>query len=450
MDESKLEEIYQYIDNKINHSVDSVSQELIHPKKDLKIKLLYIKTLCDPEKIQRDVVKPFFESDSIKSYLKSLEGYKEYEDKEKALNDLVRGNIVLFIEDEILLLNMGKNPNNAILDASVETTIQGPQNALSEDLITNINLIRSRYHQTSLVVEKCDPVGENDKMDLVLLYDNDKAKSEIVNEVKKRLKKIKNVTIQSVGELQREFDTRGKTLFPTYMITERPDRIVYNLAKGKVVLMLAGTPFVMVVPAVFFDFMRSMEDLYQPYWVSKFLVILRYTGLFVSLLLPSAYIGISSFNPEIFRIQLTLSIAGSRLAVPYPSFVEVLFMLLMMELLVEASIRLPKTIGSTATTVGGLILGQAAVEAGLVSNIMIIIVAAVAISNFVVPINEMSFSMRVVKYLLLTITALTGIIGLIVGFLGLIIYLAGLKSFKEPYFRLRYDENPETTNISKE
>ncbi|GAA3328943.1 hypothetical protein GCM10020331_074960 [Ectobacillus funiculus] len=149
----------------------------------------------------------------------------------------------------------------------------------------------------------------------------------------------------------------------------------------------------------FYDFMNSMEDNYRSYWITKSTKILRYTGLLISLILPGTYVAVTSFNPEIFRVQLALSVAGSRVGVPYPSYLEVLFLLLIMELLIEASIRLPKSISGTATTVGGLILGTAATEAALASNIMIIIVSAVAISNFAIPINEMSFAIRVTKIL---------------------------------------------------
>jgi hypothetical protein len=224
------------------------------------------------------------------------------------------------------------------------------------------------------------------------------------------------------------------------MITERTDRIALNLAQGKMVILIEGSPFGLILPAVFFDFMSSMEDLYQPYWVSRFLITLRYLGLFISLLLPGLYVAITSYNPEVFQVQLALGIAGSRSSVPYPSYLEVLFMLIMMELLTEASIRLPKSIGSTATTVGGLILGQAATEAGLVSNIMIIIVSAVAISNFVIPINEMSFSMRVMKYIILLLAAMTGMIGLVIGLMGLLLFLVRLDSFGKPYLKMFFGE----------
>jgi len=200
--------------------------------------------------------------------------------------------------------------------------------------------------------------------------------------------------------------------------------------------LISGTPFAVVLPTVMKDFMASMEDIYQTFWVTKFLQMLRYIGFFTSLILPGLYVAVTSYNPELFRVQLAISIAGSRTGVPYPSFIEVTIMLIMMEMLTEASIRLPKAIGPTATTVGGLILGQAATEAGLVSNIMIIIVSTVAISNFVVPINAFSFTLRIMKYIVLAFATIFGLVGVVVGFMILVAYMVKLDSFGTPFLTL--------------
>ncbi|MFC0273977.1 spore germination protein [Metabacillus herbersteinensis] len=163
--------------------------------------------------------------------------------------------------------------------------------------------------------------------------------------------------------------------------------------------------------------------------------------MLLTITLPALYIAIVSYNPVIFRIQLTTSIAGSRAAVPYPSFIEVFIMLFLIEALVEASIRLPKSIGPTATTVGGLILGQAAQQAGLIGSIMIIITSTVAISNFVIPINAMSFAIRVVKYPLIILAIFFGITGVISGVYCFLLYLANMRSFGEPYLRIFIGED---------
>src|SRR5690606_19316393 len=174
---------------------------------------------------------------------------------------------------------------------------------------------------------------------------------------------------------------------------------------------------------------------YHSFWISNFLRTLRYVGLLVCILLPGLYVAVTSDSPEILRVELALTIAGSRVGVPYPPYIEVLFMLFFMELLVEASIRLPKAMSSTPTTVGGLILGTAATEANLTSNIMIIIISAVAISTFVIPINEMSFAIRTVRLALIIFASIFGLAGVVLATIGFLMYLVNLNSYGEPYLR---------------
>ncbi|UII57106.1 spore germination protein [Cytobacillus spongiae] len=437
------EEVNQrFFKEKLEGSIDCMFQELsLHGQR---VDLIYLKSICDTDKVHQMLVKPFFEINEHRkfdSYVQSLDATKPFETNHAALSDVLRGSVVLVGPFHTYVIDLKKYINQGVKDANVETTIQGPQTALSEDIAINMNLIRHRYHQPSLKIEN-EQVGSVLNMEVILIYDSNKVQPEILQKIKEKIASIKNDNriVQSPGEFHRLLTPKKRTLFPVYMISERTDRIALNLSEGKVVLLIEGSPFALILPAVFFDFMSSMEDFYQPYWVSKFLLSLRYIGLFISLVLPGFYIGITSYNPELFQVQLALGIAGSRAAVPYSSYLEVFFMLFMMELLTEASIRLPKSIGSTATTVGGLILGTAATEAGLVSNIMIIIVSAVAISNFVIPINEMSFAMRVMKYIIAVLATVTGLIGIVVGMLVLITYLIRLDSFGQPYLRLYFSE----------
>jgi hypothetical protein len=429
-------ESLQWLEEKLGTSPDVVSKEVESDETD--IHFLYIKSICDEEKIRDELLKPYFEIGSVKKYedyLLSLPYAKEYKTDKAALSDITHGTIAVFVGENIYLFNVKKAANAAISDATVETVIQGPQKALSEDLGLNLNLIRHRYHQDTLRIEQ-GVVGSVGKLATAIVYDEKLVDKDVLREVRDAMAKVDTEIVQAAGQLHQHLTKQKRTLFPTIMITERPDRVAYNLTQGKVIILLEGTGYALIGPAVFYDFMSTMEDIYQPFWISRFLIWLRYFGLLVSLTLPSIYVGVTAFNPELFRVQLALSIAGSRISVPYPAYAEVLFMLIVMEILTEASVRLPKAIGPTATTVGGLILGQAATEAGLVSNIMIIIVSAVAISNFVVPINPMSFAMRIVKYLLLAITTLIGLTGLVVGLVGLVAYLVSLDSFGRPFLKL--------------
>lgn len=437
-------EIKQWIKNKLSLSSDFESGEM--KTSEMKAQIFFIKSICKEDSIQKYIISPFFKTEKIEGYvryIRSFPGYKEPKDKQEVLDKLLTGFVAIFINEEILLFEANNIEASSITEANVELSVQGPKDALNEKLNTNLNLIRHRYHSDALKVEQ-QTIGELSKIKAAIVYDQTFVDQAILTDVKNKISSLELDILQSAGQLHQVLTKQKWSLFPTMLITERPDRIAKNLSEGKVVILFASSPFALIVPSVFFDFFSSMDDIYQLPGVGRFLSLLRYIGLFVTTMLPALYVAITSYNPELLRIQLALSIAGSRATVPYPSYLEILFMLLAMEFLIEASIRLPKTIGPAATTVGGLILGQAATEAGLVSNIMIIIVAVVAISNFVIPINSMGFAIRVVKYPILLLAVFWGLMGVVVGFIGLILHLANLRSFGAPYLRLfKVDQHKE-------
>mgnify|MGYP005828329193 CR=1 FL=1 len=433
---SDVEEELEWLINELKPSSDILHKPL--RLEDKQAELVYIKSVVDGAQLQQIVIKPFFELASdqhVEAYLKSLPNQQEFTSKEQVLLELTKGSVVVKLKDELLLFDIKKVNTDTVRETNIEPTIMGPQYALSEDLVTNLNLIRQRYHNSSLTVETVE-VGKKSNQSLAIIYDEEYVLAGVLKQIKSQLDSLDEPVIQTTTQLQRFINKQKRSLIPIMMMTERTDRVVYNLAGGKVVLLLDGSPTTIIAPAIFWDFMTSMEDNYGMYWVTKFSKLLRYLGLFVSLILPGLYVAATSFNPEVFRVELALSIAGSRIGVPYPSFVEVLFMLIFMELLTEASIRLPKAVTGTATTVGGLILGTAATEATLASNIIIIIVGAVAISTFVIPINEMSFAIRFMRYVLLLFATVAGLAGLTLGLIGLLMYVTNRDSFGEPYFKI--------------
>lgn len=405
---------------------------------DNKVYLFYLKTVVDGNKLHTIVIKPFFEmksNESFQSYIESLPEQVEMTSGEELQIKLTKGAVLLSIEDQFYLLDIKLVNSDAVQQTIIEPTVYGPQLALSEDLDTNLNIIRQRYHAPTLMIEMHD-MKEKSRPQVSIMYDEKTVKKSVLRNIKKKLNSLEAPLIQSAGDLQLQLNGSKVSLFPTLILTERPDRITYNLAAGKVVLMIDGSPQAVIAPIVFFDFMVSMEDSYHTFWITTFTLVLRYLGLVICLVLPAMYVAVTSYTPDVLRTELALTVAGSRLGVPYPSFVEVIFMLLFMEFLIEASMRLPKAISATATTVGGLILGTAATEAALTSNIMIIIVSAVAITSFVIPISEMSFAIRICRYLLIFYTTLFGTIGLILGALGLLMFLTNKRSFGEPYLKM--------------
>ena len=431
-----LHEMISLITQEFQTSFDFVEKTLQIDEKTAQ--LLYIKTVVNGTDLQECVIKPFFELPTehhYKAYLTSLPQQQELKGKEQILDEMTRGSIVVIVQGSILLLDIKKVNTDSVQQVNLEPTLQGPELALSEDIATNINLIRQRYHSPSLTIEM-QQIGQRSNQSLAIVYDSQSVNQAVLEIIKKKIESLHSPLIQTTAEMQRLLNDKKRSLLPTSMLTERTDRIIYNISGGKVVLLLDGNPVSLIAPAVFFDFMSATEDNYRPFWVTMFNKILRYLGLIICLTLPALYVAISSYNPEVFRFELALSVSGSRIGVPYPSFIEVLFMLIVMELLIEASIRLPKVIAGTATTVGGLILGTAATEAALTSTIMIIIVSAMAISTFVIPINELGFAIRIIKYGVLLFATIGGLLGLVLFLLGFIMYMANMDSFGEPYFKL--------------
>ncbi|SDX19238.1 spore germination protein [Paenibacillus sp. CF384] len=401
----------------------------------LTIEIAYISTLCDESKVSDFILVPFTKQEHpFEELVLTNPVFKRLDDPAKWAATILHGFVLLQLNGNIFQLDAARIIRNENPQTMVETVIAGPQIALSEDLIDSVNIIRSRYPNPELAVEE-RTVGTMSKTRVLMLFDKRRVDPTVLTGVREKLDRVSIPMISATGELARALGDRYR-LFPTMMLTERPDRVCTGIQNGKIILLIQGSMFALILPATFFDFMNAVDDHYDSFWMTRLLLILRYLAVILTVALPALYVAIVSYNPELFRVQLTFSIAGSRSAVPYPSFIEVFIMLFMIEALIEASVRLPKYIGSTATTVGGLILGQAAQQAGLVSSIMIIVTSVVAISNFVIPVNNMSGSIRFLKYPLIFPAIFFGISGVTIGLFCYLVYLADMRSFGKPYFRI--------------
>jgi spore germination protein len=400
--------------------------------------LIYFKSMCDPVMINDNLINRFYELNSLDLYdqfIRSFPSSLEPKDEQELLRNILRGCVAIFIRDNVLLFDAVLVNAGSIQPASTENVIQGPDDSFTENIEVNLNLIRHRYQTVNLKTEFMT-VGKISQTRIIIMYDACKVEETVLQELRKRLSELKADIVQSASEIERHTMHPRFRLYPTLMLTERPDRAVLNISQGKIAVLMDSTGYALLLPAIFNDFFTAMDDKIQLPPIGWFLKGIRYIALFITVLMPSLYVAFTSYNPEILRMQVTLLIAGSRATVPYPSFFEVIFMLLAMEFLTEASVRLPKAIGQTATTVGGLILGTAATEAGLVSNIMIILVSAVAITNFVIPITMMSSGIRVTKYLFIVLATFFGLVGIVLGIVAMIMYLTSLRSFGKPYLKM--------------
>lgn len=395
------------------------------------LKFYYISTLVDPKYISENI-KIAFNSHSVNfdNYFQDLASQLE---AKKALQSVLDGNIVALYKNNFYEISEGKKQEGrSVATVERESALEGSLSGLIEKIDANINLIRQYYNTDDLIV-KLFSIGTKSKAKVSILYDKKLVDMQMIDITSQKLNNLNAPIIQTLSELQ-QYLLEGQALIPRLAITERPDKAARELSRGKMVILLNGTPSALIGPTTFHDFMKTVDDYALLPFPSIFLIALRYAALFVSIVAPGLYVGFTAYNPEIFRVQLALSIAGDRSGISYPSFLEVLIMLITMEVLMEASLRLPKTIGGTVTTVGGLILGQAATQAQLVSNIMVIVVSAVVISNFVIPTAAMNFAIRLIKYMVLIMATLGGIFGLMVGVITTANYLFSLHSFNTPFF----------------
>ncbi|MGN7454724.1 spore germination protein [Paenibacillus pasadenensis] len=397
----------------------------------------FIATLVDESKVSDMVLVPFAKEEvPFDELLRRNPNFQPLDDPARWTDSLLRGFVLVKLNSAIYKMDAARIIRNSTPETTVESTIEGPQIALSEDLMDSINMIRSRYASPDLLEEEFT-VGSLSKTRVVMLYDQVRVDPAVLEIVRLKLRSIQTDVLSASGQLAKFMNDNRKRLFPVEMVTERSDRLSVGLSKGKIIVMMQGSMFALLLPIVFTDLMSATEDRYESFWTSLLLLSLRFIALLMTTTLPALYIAVISYNPELFRAQLAFSIAGSRASVPYPSFIEVFIMLFMIEMLVEASVRLPKYIGSTATTVGGLILGQAAQQAGLVSSIMIIVTSVMAISNFVIPVYSLSLSVRFIKYPLIALAIFFGLPGVAGGVFAGLIYLCSQRSFGKPYFRLR-------------
>lgn len=353
----------------------------------------------------------------------------------KAQEYLLQGYCLILLDQQshAIAAATGGGDRRPVTESPVETVVRGPREAFNETLITNIGLVRRRLQSGNLKVEIMK-VGEYGKTPLAILSIEGLVQDGIVEEVRNRLKKIEIDGVLDTLYLEEMIeDPNGYTPFPTIFNSERPDRIAAGLLEGRVAIMLEGTPVSLLVPATIGMFLTSNEDYYQRYDISSFLKMLRAIAFFISLTLPGFYVSLLTFHQEMIPTPLLIALTGQREGVPFGIAIELAFMEFTFEILREAGLRLPKTIGAAVSIVGGLVLGQAAVEAGLVAQSTVIAVSLTAIASFTTPSYNFAISARLLRFVLLLLSAILGISGLIFGLIFIYVHLNTLRSFSVPY-----------------
>jgi spore germination protein KA len=344
------------------------------------------------------------------------------------------GNTALLIDGEKTALVLGTKgwESRSIEEPPAEPVVRGPREGFTEKMFTNTVLVRRRIKSSRLKLELMK-VGLLTKTDIGIMYIDGIANNKVVEEVKKRLGRIDTDGILESGYIEEYIQDEWMTPFPQVLSTERPDRVVAHLLEGNVAILVDTTPFVLLVPVTFFHFLQSPEDYYTQWMATAMIRILRITAVNIALLLPALYIAITTFHQEMLPTSLLISIASAREGVPFPAFVEAFIMEAVFELLREAGIRLPRPVGQAVSIVGALVIGQAAVSAGLVSPAVVIIVALTAIASFSMPNYAGAFPLRIIRFPLMVFAASLGLYGIMMGLIAILIHLCSLRSFGVPY-----------------
>ncbi len=364
----------------------------------------------------------------------SITEIKEVSTIEETIDAILSGETALFIDkyDKVIILSSRGWPTRSINESQSETVVRGPRDAFTETLKVNITLIRRRIKDPNLKV-KMLKIGRRSKTDVAVMYIEDIANDGILGEVFTRLEKVDVDAIVESAILEEYIQDDYYSPFPQIENTERPDSVAASLCEGRIAIVVDNTPSVLVVPATIGTIMQSSDDYYTRWVVAGITRIIRYIAVAVAVLAPGLYIAITSFHPGLLPTRLAFYVAATRINVPFPAVIEAFLMEITIEFLREAGTRISGPIGTTIGIVGGLIIGQAAVEAGIVSPLMIIIVAITTIASFTLPSYEFAAALRFYRFFIMVLASILGLYGIMLGIILMLTHLADLNSFGIPF-----------------
>lgn len=334
---------------------------------------------------------------------------------------------------EILVVNIRGGVQRAPDEPPVERTLRGSREGFIEDLSANISMIRRRLRDPNLVIAK-SIVGKRTRTELAILYIQDIADPEIVRNIKGKIDQIDVDGISAIGYIEQFIEDNRYSPFPQFKSSERPDKVVMELLEGRVAIMAAGTPWVLIAPTLFVSFLQASEDYYDRPMVATFNRLARYLAFVMAVSLPALYISLLSFQPELIPYELFVILAQARSQVPFPVLVEVLIQEIIIQLVVETGLRLPTSIGQTVGVVAGIVLGQAAISANIASPAIIMVIAITTISTFALPNYSIVLATRLIRIFFILAAAIFGLFGFSLGWFVLITHLISLESVGVPYF----------------
>lgn len=353
---------------------------------------------------------------------------------EDAAEAMLTGEAILFVEgyEKALKISDKGYPSMGVQEPDSEKVIRGSKEGFTDSVKVNTALIRKRIRSTRVKVQQIQE-GLRSHTAVDLVYMEDLAYPSVVEEVKRRISAYEIDGVLDSGIIEQLAEKKWYSPFPQFQTTQRPDRAAMAVLEGRVVLLSDNSPVALILPTDVNSFLKTSDDYYNRFEVATFARILRFMAAFFAMTLPGLYLAVTNFHTQILPTPLLLSFWEARIGVPFPAALEVILMELSFELLREAGVRLPGAMGNTIGIVGGLIIGQAAVDANIVSPIVVIVVAFTALCSFSIPNEEFAFSFRILKFYLIAMSAWLGFFGFLFALLTVLIHLTRLKSFGIPY-----------------
>lgn len=350
--------------------------------------------------------------------------------KSEAMDYIHKGYIIIF-STNIIAIEAKATLDRGVTAIESELSIKGPKDAFSENFNTNLGLIRRRIKSENLIAERQE-IGRCTKTSIGILYMQDIIDEKLLTQVKKRLKMIHIDGIMDATYLRENLEAH-KTFFPTISSTERPDKVAMALLEGKIAIVVDMSPYVLIMPTFLIDYFHTVDDYYQKPINISFIRIIRLLAFLMAIFTPAFYLAVTTHNFDFIPLDLLLSLKAQRESVPFPALVEAMIMSISFEVLRESDIRMSSTTGSAVSILGGLILGDAAVSAGIISPIMIIVIAISAISGLVFPSIELVSAIRWWRFIMMILATMFGVAGILLGTIILFFRLYTLKSLGKPY-----------------
>jgi spore germination protein KA len=408
-------------------------------------RIVYINGLVNNDQLDDtllDFEKHYYEGDSATYFMEKLQKSSVVSEEttlmttwQDVIEHITKGDAVLFFNKclhGLAISGRNKGLDRSLTDPPTEQVLRGSRIGLIENTDVNVALIRNRIRTPYLKTEK-HYVGDVSQTPVVMIYIDKYADSSVVEEVRNRLTRMEAAIILESGHIEEMICDGKRSAFPLMQLTERPDTVSALLFEGKVGIIIHGTPMVLVVPTTFWEGFQSVEDYHNPFIFATAVRWLRYLFALVALFLPSFYISVTTFHHEVLPTPLALSIATAREPSPFPTIVEVLMMEIVFEGLREAGIRLPPPIGLTISIVGALVIGEAAVQAGIVSAPIVIVVALTGIASFLIPKLNMNLTIRLCRFPIMFLSAIFGLYGIGISLIAFLIHITNLQSVGVPY-----------------